>query len=200
MMISDFNVVVFLLSTAIILLTPGPTNTLLAAAGLGQGAKRASSLIAFELAGYLIAISGWGTLLASLEQYYPWLSVVMRVACGCYLLYVAVTIWISTEKVLKSVPRTIGPATVLVTTLLNPKELLFATTIFPPHAFDNMQVYLTAAALFACMVVPIGSAWVVLGAVIGSGQVISLNPAKLQRALAVVIGVFSATIVWSAIH
>ena len=56
-MISDFNVVVFLLSTGIVLLTPGPTNTLLAAAGLNRGAKKALPLIAFELGGYFIAIS-----------------------------------------------------------------------------------------------------------------------------------------------
>lgn len=196
-MISDFNVVVFLLSTGIVLLTPGPTNTLLAAAGLAQGVKRALPLIAFELGGYCIAISGWGIFLATLEPYYPWLSTVSRVACSCYLLYVAIKIWCSTENFPMTGSRTIGPVTVFVTTVLNPKGLLFASAIFPPPAFDNGQVYVIAAALFACMVVPIGSAWVVLGAVIGSGRVLSLNPIKLQRALAVVLGVFSATLVWA---
>jgi threonine/homoserine/homoserine lactone efflux protein len=199
-MASDFNVAVFLLSTVIILLTPGPTNTLLAAAGLGQGAKRALPLIVFEFAGYLIAISGWGILLASLEKYYPWLSAVARVACGCYLFYVAIKIWFSTRNPPMTDSRTIGPVTVFVTTMLNPKGLLFASAIFPPPAFDDARLFLTAAALFACMVVPIGSVWVVLGAVIGSGRVLSLNPVKLQRALALVIGIFSSTIVWSAVH
>ena len=199
-MISDFNVVVFLLSTGIVLLTPGPTNTLLAAAGLNRGAKKALPLIAFELGGYFIAISGWGIFLASLEQYYPWLSPVARVACGCYLLYVAVKIWCSTENFPTTDSRTIGPVTVFVATMLNPKGLLFASAIFPPPAFDNVQVYLIATALFACMVVPIGSAWVMLGAVIGSGRVIAMNPVKLQRAFAVVIGVFSATLVWTAVQ
>mgnify|MGYP003418222900 FL=1 len=95
-MISDFHVLVFLLSSALVLLTPGPTNTLLAAAGLGRGWRDARPLILFELMGYLIAISGWGILLASIGKYYPWVSVAVRVVCSGYLLYVAVKMWMST--------------------------------------------------------------------------------------------------------
>ena len=43
-----------------ILFTPGPTNTLLATAGLQSGWARAGKLIPFELAGYVVAISVWG--------------------------------------------------------------------------------------------------------------------------------------------
>jgi len=189
-----------MLSTTIVLLTPGPTNTLLAAAGLEQGLRGALPLIAFELAGYLIAISIWGLFLTSMEQYYPWLSVAVRIACSCYLLYVAVKIWLSTGKLSISESRPIGRAGVFVTTMLNPKGLLFASTIFPPHAFDTMQVYLIATALFTCMVIPIGVVWVVLGAVVGSGRVMSMDPVKLQRAFALLIGVFSASIVWTTVH
>ncbi|MDH4078177.1 MAG: LysE family translocator [Nitrospira sp.] len=199
-MTSDFPTLVFVLSTTILLLTPGPTNTLLAAAGLGRGSREAFPLIGFALAGYLIAILGWEIFLTSMQNYYPWLSMIVRVVCSCYLLYVAVKLWMSAEKPPISGSKAIGPATVFVTTMLNPKGLLFASTIFPPQAFDNMQVYLITTALFACMVVPIGIIWVVFGAVVGSGRVISVNPVKVQRALALVIAVFSATIVWTAIH
>lgn len=199
-MISDFHVLVFLLSSALILLTPGPTNTLLAAAGLGRGSREALPLIAFAFAGYIIAISGWGIFLAPVGNYYPWLNMVVRVVCSGYLLYIAVRIWRSAERPPISGSKTIGPATVFVTTILNPKGLLFASTIFPPHAFDNVKVYLIATALFACVVAPIGIVWVVLGALIGSGRVIAMDPFKLQRALAVVIVVFSATLVWSTVQ
>ncbi|OQW35404.1 MAG: multidrug transporter MatE [Nitrospira sp. SG-bin1] len=199
-MILDFHVLVFMLSTVIVLLTPGPTNTLLAAAGLGQGLWKALPLIAFELVGYLIAISGWGIFLTSIEQYYPWLSNVVRVACSCYLLFVAVKIWISTGKLPISEEGSIGPATVFMTTMLNPKGLLFASTIFPPHAFDNVQIYLAATVLFMCVVVPIGVAWVALGAVVGNGRMMAMDPFKLQRTVALVIGIFSMTIVWTTVH
>ncbi|EMR4172488.1 LysE family translocator, partial [Pseudomonas aeruginosa] len=58
---------VFVLGTAAILLTPGPTNTLLAAAGLAQGFRRAAPLVGFELAGYLVGITAWGLFLASAQ-------------------------------------------------------------------------------------------------------------------------------------
>lgn len=199
-MIFDFHVLVFLFSSALVLLTPGPTNTLLAAAGVERGWRDALPLILFELAGYLIAISGWGILVTSIGKYYPWLSATVRVVCSGYLLYVAVKIWMSTENAPRAGSQTIGPGTVFVTTMLNPKGLLFASAIFPPQAFENLQVYVAVVALFACMVAPIGTVWVMLGALIGSGRVIDLDPLKLQRALAVVIVVFSATLVWSTVQ
>lgn len=199
-MISDFPILVFVLSTTILLLTPGPTNTLLATAGLGRGSREALPLIAFAFAGYIIAISGWGIFLASVGKYYPWLNMVLRAICSGYLFYLAIRIWRSAERPPISGSKTIGPATVFMTTILNPKGLLFASTIFPPQAFDSMHFYLLTTALFACMVVPIGIVWVVLGAVVGSERVIFMDPGKVQRALAIVIGVFSATIVWTAIH
>jgi len=48
----------------VVLITPGPTNTLLASAGLRQGLQRSLPLIAAELAGYLASISVWGRFLA----------------------------------------------------------------------------------------------------------------------------------------
>jgi threonine/homoserine/homoserine lactone efflux protein len=41
----------------VVLITPGPTNTLLAAAGLRHGVRPSLPLIAGELAGYLVSIS-----------------------------------------------------------------------------------------------------------------------------------------------
>lgn len=199
-MTADFHALVFSLGVIVILLTPGPTNTLLAAAGLAQGLWRAAPLVAFELAGYLIAISGWGVFLTSIEQDYPWVSTAVRVICSGYLIYLAVQIWLSTSKMPRSISRPIGPMAVFATTLLNPKGLLFASTIFPAHAFDDAQVYIVAMALFMCVVVPIGTAWVAMGAVVGSGRVVAMDPVKLQRVFALVIGVFSATIAWTTVR
>lgn len=199
-MISNSQVLVFLLSSALVLLTPGPTNTLLAAAGVGRGSRDAFPLIFFVLAGYLIAISGWGILLTSIGTYYPWLSPAVRVICSGYLLYVAVQIWMSTRKPTISGSPAIGSTTVFVTTMLNPKGFLFASTVFPPQAFGDLQVYWMTIALFGCLVAPIGMVWVMLGVLVGSGRVIALDPLKLQRALAVVIVVFSATLVWSTVQ
>ncbi len=197
---SEFHLLAFVLSAAAILLAPGPTNTLLAAAGVRRGWRAAMPLIASALAGYLIAISAWGIFLASMGDYYPWLSTTVRVACSAYLLYVAVKLWMSTGTFSSSGPMAIRPSVQFLTTLLNPKGLLFASTIFPSQAFGDLQVYVMTMGLFTGLAVPMGLAWISLGTVVGSGQVIALDPVKLQRVFAIVIGVFSATLVWTAIH
>ena len=45
---------------AAILLTPGPTNTLLASSGIQVGFRKTFRLIPAEAFGYLIAITFWG--------------------------------------------------------------------------------------------------------------------------------------------
>lgn len=197
-MIADFNIPVFIVSTAVILLTPGPTNTLLAAAGLERGTRGALPLLAFELAGYLIAITAWGIFLASAQHHYPWLGILVRVAASCYLAYIAIRIWRSTLALSTAEHGPIGPRALFTATLLNPKALLFASAIFPPHAFDSIQVYVAATALFVFLLVPIGFIWIKFGAALGSGRL--MNPIKLQRAAAFAIGMFSASIAWTTFH
>ncbi|MDU6750805.1 MAG: hypothetical protein E6447_24460, partial [Bradyrhizobium sp.] len=50
------DLLTFVLSTAALLATPGPTNTLLATAGASRGARASAHLLLAELAGYLLAI------------------------------------------------------------------------------------------------------------------------------------------------
>ena len=57
----------FIGSVVAILSLPGPTNTLLAAAGLRQGVRRSLPLIAAELGGYLVSISVWGHFLVQAD-------------------------------------------------------------------------------------------------------------------------------------
>ena len=199
-MISNYHLLGFVLSTTVVLLTPGPTNTLLAVASLEQGTRAALPLIAFELAGYLIGISVWGVILTSLLPDYPWLSMSARIVCSCYLFYVAVRMWGGTSKAHASLPGSVTGTTVFFTTLLNPKGLLFASTTFPPHAFDGIQDYLATIALFACMVVPIGTAWIMLGAVVGGRYLVCLDTVKLHRIFALVICLFSASIAMTTIY
>ncbi|MES2939245.1 MAG: LysE family transporter [Pseudomonadota bacterium] len=197
-MTQDFNLTVFVLSTVVILLTPGPTNTLLAAAGLERGARGATPLMGFELAGYLLAITGWGIFLSSVQQHYPWLGTLVRLGASCYLAYIALKLWLATRSVSDAKPKAIGPKALFFATLLNPKGLLFASAIFPAHAFDTPSVYLQSIGLFSCLLLPIGFVWIKFGAALASGRLIS--PVKVQRVAAFAIAMFSVSIAWAAFH
>lgn len=191
---------VFLLGTAAILLTPGPTNTLLAAAGLARGFQRAAPLVGFELAGYLTGITAWGLFLVSAQAVYPWIGIVVRIASSVYLAYVAVRIWCAAGEDVANRKEPIGPYALFVATLLNPKGLVFASTLFPAHAFEHLPGYLAAMAQFIGLLVPIAFVWIKFGAVLAGQRIGFINPERLQRTAALVIGVFSVSIVGSAVR
>jgi threonine/homoserine/homoserine lactone efflux protein len=187
----------------VVLITPGPTNTLLAAAGLRQGVQRSLPLIAAELAGYLVSISVWGRFLAQAAHALPWLPSLLRIAAGLYIAYLAVDMWraaVALPDSAQSTPRTGGIRTLFVATLLNPKGLLFAGTIFPALAFTQMTAYVFAMLMFACLAVPIALAWIAFGAALGSGKLRWLDPVKMQRGASIVLGVFSVSLAWTALH
>lgn len=191
---------VFLLGTAAILLTPGPTNTLLAAAGLARGLRRSAPLVGFELAGYLVGITAWGLFLVSAQAVYPWIGIVVRVASSVYLAYVAVKIWCAAGADVTTRQEPIGPCALFIATLLNPKGLVFASTLFPAYAFENLPGYLAAMAQFIGLLVPIAFIWIKFGALLAGRRIGFINPERLQRTAALVIGVFSVSIVGSAVR
>ena len=89
--------------------------------------------------------------------------------------------------------------TLFVATLLNPKGLLFAGTIFPAIAFTQMPAYALLDADVRVPAVPIALAWIAFGAALGSGK-LWLNPVKMQRGASIVLGVFSLSLAWAALH
>jgi threonine/homoserine/homoserine lactone efflux protein len=199
-MLSTSAAALLALGIIVVLITPGPTNTLLAAAGLRQGARRSLPLIAAELAGYLVSISAWGRFLAHAAHTLPWLPSVLRIASGLYIAWLAVDMWRAAVALRDSAQPANGPRALFVATLLNPKALLFAGTIFPSAAFENLGGYAFAMSLFACLLVPIAFAWISFGAALGSGRLRWLDPVKMQRAASIVLGMFSLSLAWAALH
>jgi threonine/homoserine/homoserine lactone efflux protein len=198
-MLSATAIALLAVGIVVVLITPGPTNTLLAAAGLRHGVRRSSPLIGAELAGYLVSISVWGRFLAQAAHALPWLPSLLRVAAGLYIACLAVDMWRAAVALPDSTPRTGGMRTLFVATLLNPKGLLFAGTIFPAIAFTQMQAYVFAMLVFACLAVPIALVWIAFGAALGSGK-LWLDPVKMQRGASIVLGVFSLSLAWAALH
>ncbi|MGB3436301.1 LysE family translocator [Achromobacter sp.] len=188
----------FAFGVTVILAMPGPTNTLLAAAGLRQGFIRSARLTAAELAGYVVSISLWGRFLEQAARSLPWLPACVRIASSFYIACLAVRMWRAARAVPAVARQVIGMRRLFTATLLNPKGILFASAIFPPTAFWSLPVYLAAMALFATLLVPIGLAWVAFGASLGSAKARWIDPAQAQRGASVILGLFSLTLAWTA--
>ena len=124
----------------------------------------------------------------------------LRVVSGLYIAYLAVDMWRAAVALPVSTQRASGMRTLFVATLLNPKGLLFAGTIFPAVAFMEIPAYAFAMLTFACLLVPIALAWIAFGAALGSGKLTWLNPVKMQRGASIVLGVFSLSLAWAALH
>jgi threonine/homoserine/homoserine lactone efflux protein len=187
----------FVAGVAVILAMPGPTNTLLAAAGLRQGFRASAPLTLAELAGYLISITVWGRFLDEAAQVLPWLPGVVRASSSLYIGWLAWRMWRAASAVPSAARQLIGMRTLFVATLLNPKGILFASAIFPGLAFQSVEAYLAAMGVFAVLLVPIGLAWVLFGASLAAERMKWIVPARLQRGVSIVLGVFSATLAWS---
>ncbi len=155
--------VLFLLAVLTLLGTPGPTNTLLATSGALAGVRRSLPLLIGELAGYLLAIAAIWLILAPVFHAFPLLGAALKLAVAIYLVWTAVRLWRRTGT-LTAAAQIVGVRAVFVTTLLNPKALIFALSIIP-LASPAVAWFLVA---FAIAVPSVGLCWIVLGRSIGA--------------------------------
>jgi threonine/homoserine/homoserine lactone efflux protein len=191
----------FLFGVITILSVPGPTNTLLAAAGVGQGLRRSLKLPLAEAGGYIVNITVWGKFLNEASHALPWLPPVVRLVCGVYIAYLAVRMWrAATALATEGRTTPLGIRDLFVATLLNPKGILLGGTIFPAAAFTTPHAYLQAMSVFVILVLPIGSLWIAFGAHLASGRIKWLRPQHVQRGASVILAVFSISLAWAAIH
>ncbi len=154
--------VVFALAVIAILATPGPTNTLLATSGAGVGLRRSLVLVPAETAGYLISILSIGFVAGPFLASQPGLAPSLRILVGVYLLWLAVRLW-RRGTALAHTQRLVTPAQVFVTTLLNPKALIFALGVMPFGA-ATLWPYLIG---FVALLAMVALAWIAGGAVLG---------------------------------
>nr|WP_213306283.1 LysE family transporter [Paraburkholderia sacchari] len=188
------------LSCAIVLLMPGPTNTLLAAAGLRQGVRRSAPLTAAELAGYLVSISLWGICFTHASHSMSWLPKLLRVASSVYLAWLAIRLWLTAKSVSSSATGVVSARSLFCATVLNPKATLFAGSIFPPAAFSSPATWLAAMGIFSALLVPIGLVWIAIGAAPRNGRVPTIRPALVQHCAAVVVATFSVSLMWPLVR
>jgi threonine/homoserine/homoserine lactone efflux protein len=154
--------ILFTLVVLAVLGMPGPTNTLLATAGATGGVRRSLVLIPAESAGYLVTITTLGMVVGPAVTASPWLATVLRCAVGAYLVVLAARLW-RHGGVSLAPGAAVTPTNLFVTTLLNPKGIVFALAIVPFGA-PSVWRYMLG---FLVMAVSAAICWVAAGAVLG---------------------------------
>ena len=186
----------FVLSVIALLAVPGPTNTLLAASGAAIGPRRSLLLIPAEISGYLVAIGCLVAIVQPLAASHPMIPVASKLLASAYLAWTAVRLWQDGGAELMGVPAPASPARLFLTTLLNPKALIFAFVIFPHTGLAALVPY---AVIFVALVAIIGGGWIVLGGLIAHSTGGMATPRRISRLAAVALGVFATLIASSAV-
>jgi threonine/homoserine/homoserine lactone efflux protein len=186
----------FMLAAFALLATPGPTNTLLATSGAAAGFKRSLPLIAAEIGGYMISISVLALVIGPLVRASHELNVVLRIACGIYLLYAAWRLWREGAAALTS-GEPVKFFRVLTATLLNPKGVVFAFVIVPHFAEGAPALAVPYMGALAVLIAIAGGGWIALGAGVRAGA--SLDSGLARRAGALVLCAFGLLVSGSAL-
>jgi threonine/homoserine/homoserine lactone efflux protein len=184
----------FVFAILALLLTPGPTNTLLTVGAATRGLRASLPLLFGELAGYLAVVLPLATVAAPLLENRPALAVGLRIAAACWVLFLAVRLWrvSSAQKVdNETLPVTVGQ--VFFTTVLNPKAPIIGLVIMPHGSL--MQIA-PALGLFCLLVAGAGTSFLVLGSLVGRAPV--LSPRIVYRVAAFFLVVFSIGLAGSA--
>jgi len=182
----------FLVAVAVILATPGPTNTLMATAGAVSGVRRSVHLLLAEVTAYLIAIYTIRLVAAPVLAQYPALAIALKVTVALYLVYLAIKLW-RRPIVIDETAKTITFPNVFVTTLLNPKALIFALTVFPPET----DLLLSRTLAFCALVLAAGGGWIVLGATLKS--ISGARAGYIPRVASVVLVGFAGFLIRSVV-
>ena len=182
-----------------ILLTPGPTNTLLASSGIQVGVRQSLRLIPAESIGYLIAITTWGMIIGTVSNQFPIIPTFLKLLSALYIIFLAIKLWKTANIEASYNQPTIRARELFCATLLNPKALLFASAIFPSTAWLTMQTYSLHMGLFLLLIVPIALFWTFIGSILASNKVRWLTQANLQKTASVVLISFSIPLSYSAI-
>ena len=184
---------------ATILLTPGPTNTLLASSGVQVGLRKSVKLIPAEVFGYVISISAWGMLIGKVSTTLPLLPPILKLLSACYIIFLAIKLWHTANQEVELNQPTIRTRELFCATLLNPKALLFASAIFPVAAWSDFHIYLIHMMAYLALITPIALFWIFLGSLLASKKVAWLNQTNLQKTASLVLVSFSIPISYSAL-
>jgi threonine/homoserine/homoserine lactone efflux protein len=182
----------YVLGLIALLLTPGPTNTLLALGAAERGVKAGMRYAPSALAAYLIVVIPLATVAGEALTAFPTVALVIKALAAAWVFWLAVKLW----RPDTGAARVVTAQEIFVTTLLNPKGLVIGLVLTPHGSLAEVLPYLgclAATALAASM------AWILFGALaIGRSGLVA--PRTMRRAGAVILAGFSLFLTSSLIN
>jgi threonine/homoserine/homoserine lactone efflux protein len=151
------------IAVLLLLLTPGPTNSLVLVAGAERGWTGAMRLIPAELAGYFLTVLPLTVVGAALLADHAGLRTGVTLAAGIWVAVLAVKLWRSPEAAVQG--RSVGARDLFITTALNPKALIFGLVLLPSP--DRLG---PSFAIFSAFVVLVAALWAAAGATLRGGD------------------------------
>jgi threonine/homoserine/homoserine lactone efflux protein len=176
------------LALMVLLLTPGPTNTLMLMAGAERGWVGSLRLIPVEVAAYLAVIVPLALLAQGLSEQMEVLRPVVAVLAGLWVLYLAFRMW-RTEPVAGQ-EATVTPGRLALTTFLNPKGLIMGLVLLPAAGATG-----AAFAVLVVAIVVVAAFWAGLGGAMPGAGAGAAVPAQWRRVAAVWLAGLSVMIV-----
>ncbi len=170
-----------LLALLALLVSPGPTNTLMILAGAERGARGVVPLAGVTVAAYLLTVAPL-TLAAAALAGQPGLRAGVTVVAGLWVARLALGLW--RHPAPDAVPAAVTAGQVFMTTLLNPKALIFGLVLLPQVADRAAGLAFLAAAVAVA-----SSLWGLAGA-LAAGRTAALP--VIRRGSALVLAVFAA--------
>ena len=184
---------VFISGIFLLLLSPGPTNALLAVGGSQRGFMRSLPLLAAAFFGYAVAILVIHLVLQPILIAFPGISLFCKLVFAAFVFYLVVKLWRS-STVMGATSGAVDFRSMFITTSLNPKAFGFALVLIPFES-PAIAAYL---GLFGVFVLVTGAIWVAIGTftthMFGSGAQMFV-----ARIAAIVMCLFACAIVYLTI-
>lgn len=155
------SLLAFAASVLLLLLTPGPTNTLLALSGAAKGVRRSLPLMGGELAGYMTTVIPLVTFAGPWLESQPLAANIVRLCAAAWVLTLAVKLWVMPAQ--SADEGYIDARAVYWTTVMNPKGLIIGLVLVPPAGFPATFAYLC---VLAALILVVASLWLSFGAAI----------------------------------
>ncbi|MBZ9678664.1 LysE family translocator [Mesorhizobium sp. ES1-1] len=173
-----------LLALGGLLLTPGPTNIMLAFSTVSSGARRTVPMLTAVVLAYMaviLAMAGLAAIVPAFNLAAP--PSLLRAGAVVWLLWLAYRVWSANDDD-DAETGLVTVRQVLVTTLLNPKAMIVALLV----QSDDMTASLLA--IIAVLVALAGAAWLAVGVLVRRTGSSLLGRRALRRTSAICLAGF----------